>query len=125
MAEKILIVEDRTDTKNMIAFALKKSGYIVLDVDDGEKAVELINAKNIDVVLLDILLPKLSGKMVLKKIREDKKNDKIKVIMITAKKIIDSEIKEYKKIGANGFLLKPFKIDELKMEIDKVMTGKE
>ena len=115
----ILVVEDRPDTRNMIVFALKKAGYPTLEANDGEQALKIINEKNVDVVISDILMPKIDGKELLKAIRSDKNNDKVKVIMLTASKVSDEEQKEYLKMGANGFLLKPIQIAELRAELKK------
>jgi len=120
MNENILIAEDRPDTRHMLLFALKKSGYSIIEAEDGEQVLKIVKEKNIDVIILDILMPKLDGKEVLKKIRSDKVNDKIKIIMLTASKVTDEEQKEYLKMGANGFLFKPINIKILREEIVRV-----
>jgi len=104
----------------MLLFALKKSGYSIIEAEDGEQVLKIVKEKNIDVIILDILMPKLDGKEVLKKIRSDKVNDKIKIIMLTASKVTDEEQKEYLKMGANGFLFKPINIKILREEIVRV-----
>jgi DNA-binding response OmpR family regulator len=119
MNAKILIVEDRPDTRNMIRMALEQNDYVILEAEDGNEALKKIKTKNFDLVILDILLPKKDGTEVLKEIRKDKKNKDLKVIMLTASKTSNETIKEYKKMGANSFLLKPISISELKKEIQK------
>lgn len=120
MGKTVLVVEDRIDTRAMIAEALERSGYSVFHAEDGEQAMELIQKKNIDIVLLDIFLPKKDGKQVLEEIRADKSNDKTKVVIMTASKTNDVTIEYYKKIGANGFIAKPLHIDELRELLKRV-----
>lgn len=124
MTNSILIVEDRPDTKNMISFALKKEGYTVLEADDGQRAVKMIDTKNIDLVLLDLILPRLSGEEVLKHIRSDKKNDKIKVLIITASKVSESDIAKFAKLGSDGFLLKPINVKNILEQIKTMLNSK-
>lgn len=122
MGEIILVVEDRADTRNMISFALKKEGYSVMEAEDGKMALELINTKNIDLILLDLLMPKVSGEEVLKQLRAKKENNKIKVIILTASKVSDSMVASFKKIGANEFLLKPINVGSLMDTIKKMLN---
>lgn len=121
MGENILIAEDRPDTRNMISFALKKEGYLVLEAEDGKQAVEMVDTKNIDMVLLDLMLPKLSGEEVLKHIRSKKENNKIKVLIITASKVSETEMESFKKKGADGVLLKPINIKDILNQIKKLL----
>jgi len=124
MGKNILIVEDRLDTLNMMSFALKQEGYPIFQAEDGKKAIKLIDTKNIDLVLLDLMLPKLSGEEVLEQIRADKKNDKVKVIIITASKVSAVEMKSFKKKGANGVLLKPLNVKDIVKQIKKALGSK-
>ncbi|PIN74264.1 response regulator [Candidatus Woesearchaeota archaeon CG10_big_fil_rev_8_21_14_0_10_45_16] len=117
----VLVVEDRSDTRNMVVEALRKSGYAVLEAEDGEKALEIVGSKNVDCILLDILLPKKDGGQVLTAVRANKKNDHIKIVMITAAKATPATIRLYKKNGANGFLLKPLQVKEIRDEIGRVL----
>ena len=66
-------------------------------------------------------MPKKDGKEVLKEIRANKKHDNVKIVMITASKATNSTIQAYKKLGANGFLLKPLKIQEIRDEIARLL----
>lgn len=124
MTKTILIVEDRPDTRNMLSFALRKEGFVTLEAEDGKEAVKLVDAKKIDIILLDLLLPKLSGEEVLKYIRSKKENDKIKVLIITASKTFRSELADFIKKGADGFLLKPISIKDLLDIIGKLLKIK-
>lgn len=109
MDRKILIVDDEKNIVDIIAFNLKKEGYTVIRAADGEEGLEKAFAENPDLILLDIMMPKLDGYEVCKKIRE-KKNTPI--IMLTARaeevdKVLGLEL------GADDYVTKPFGVREL------------
>ena len=109
MDRKILIVDDEKNIVDIIAFNLKKEGYTVIRAADGEEGLEKVFSENPDLILLDIMMPKLDGYEVCKKIRE-KKNTPI--IMLTARaeevdKVLGLEL------GADDYVTKPFGVREL------------
>ena len=109
MDRKILIVDDEKNIVDIIAFNLKKEGYTVITAADGEEGVQKAMEENPDLILLDIMMPKMDGYEVCKKIRE-KKNTPI--IMLTARaeeldKVLGLEI------GADDYITKPFGTSEL------------
>ena len=83
---KILVVEDEPNMREALTFLLRSEGYEVLEAEDGEQAVSLFTKEGADLILLDLMLPKLSGKDVCKAIRT---TSDVPVIMLTAK---DTEI---------------------------------
>ncbi|MEA5056840.1 MAG: response regulator [Anaerotignum propionicum] len=109
MDKKILIVDDEKNIVDIIAFNLKKEGYKVLRASDGAEGVRLTMEENPDLILLDIMMPKMDGYEACKKIRE-KKNTPI--IMLTARaeeldKVLGLEL------GADDYVTKPFGVREL------------
>ncbi len=109
MAKKILIVDDEKNIVDIIAFNLKKEGYEVIKAFDGEEGVEKAFTQSPDLILLDIMMPRLDGYEACKKIRE-KKNTPI--IMLTARaeeldKVLGLEL------GADDYVTKPFGVREL------------
>lgn len=109
MDKKILIVDDEKNIVDIIAFNLKKEGYKILRAGDGAEGVKLTMEENPDLILLDIMMPKMDGYEACKKIRE-KKNTPI--IMLTARaeeldKVLGLEL------GADDYVTKPFGIREL------------
>ena len=107
---RILIVEDEYSLADLVAARLKKEKYTVdisLDGEDG-----LYNALNdiYDLIILDIMLPKVNGIDILKEIKTN--NVKAKVIMLTAKSELDDKLLGFSE-GANDYVTKPFHIDEL------------
>ena len=82
MGQTVLVVDDEQNIVNIIAFNLKKEGYEVLTAGDGEEAVEIVEKHQPDLILLDIMMPKMDGYEACRKIRE-KYN--MPIIMLTAR----------------------------------------
>ena len=106
---KILIIEDDTDINNLTAEALKKAGYESTQAFSGTEGLLYIEREPFSLVIMDLMLPGLSGEELLPKIRE--KQD-IPVIVISAKDSIDSKVNLLTS-GAEDYLTKPFDIQEL------------
>lgn len=109
MDKTVLIVDDEKNIVDIIAFNLKKEGYKVLKASDGEQGVRMALEQEPDLILLDIMMPKMDGYEACKKIRE-KKNTPI--IMLTARaeevdKVLGLEL------GADDYVTKPFGVREL------------
>ncbi len=107
---RILIVEDEVGILQFLRQGLEEEGYTIVTATDGEKALELLNNENFDLVLLDWMLPKLTGLEVCKAYRLQNKTSP--VIFLTAKDTLQETI-EGLQAGANDYIKKPFSFDEL------------
>lgn len=109
MNEKVLIVDDDNEIRNVVSIYLKNEGYEVLQAENGYKALEIIKAESIDLVLLDIMMPKINGIEVCNEIR---KNYVMPIIFLSAK---DAEIDKILGLssGAEDYITKPFSTVEL------------
>ena len=107
---RILIVEDEVGILQFLQQGLEEEGYTILTASDGEKALELLTNENFDLVLLDWMLPKLTGLEVCKAYRLQNKTSP--VIFLTAKDTVQ-ETMEGLQAGANDYIKKPFSFDEL------------
>ncbi|MGY3749680.1 response regulator YycF [Vagococcus acidifermentans] len=107
--KKILVVDDEKPISDIVKFSLAKEGYDVYTAFDGEEAVEKVKEVEPDLVLLDLMLPKMDG---LEVCREIRKNYDMPIIMVTAK---DSEIDKVLglELGADDYVTKPFSNREL------------
>lgn len=112
----ILIVEDEEPINNLISMNLKSEGYNPISAFDGEQAVNIIESNHFDLVLLDIMLPKIDGYELLEYI----KPQGIPVIFITAKGMTCDRIKGLK-LGADDYIVKPFQVGELMARIEALM----
>lgn len=109
---KILIADDIKQNVKLLRVILAASGYDIIEAYDGEEALEKLKLERPDLILLDVMMPKLTGYDVCKKIRADEKTRDIPVIMITALHEMDDRIKGIE-AGANDFISKPFNKAEL------------
>jgi DNA-binding response OmpR family regulator len=107
---RILIVEDEVRILQFLRQGLEEEGYTIVTATDGEKALELLTNENFDLVLLDWMLPKLTGLEVCKAYRLQNKTSP--VIFLTAKDTLQETI-EGLQAGANDYIKKPFSFDEL------------
>jgi DNA-binding response OmpR family regulator len=108
---RILLVEDEKPLSNAIKEGLEESGFVVDTAYDGESALSKIEIEeSYDLIILDIMIPKLDGVSLLKKIRE--LGYKMPVLMLTAKSEVDTKVKTFG-IGADDYLTKPFDFREL------------
>lgn len=104
MMNKILVVEDEDILREVIVDYLVEDGYQVLEAPDGEKALELFQSNLVDLVILDIVLPKLDGWSVCRRIR---KSSGIPIIILTARSDEDDSLLGYE-LGADDYLIKPY-----------------
>ncbi|HLR91811.1 MAG TPA: response regulator, partial [Atopostipes sp.] len=107
--KKILVVDDEKPISDIIKFNLEKEGYEVVTAFDGEEALEKVTAEEPDLIVLDIMLPKIDG---LEVVREVRKNHDMPIIMVTAK---ETEIDKVLglELGADDYVTKPFSNREL------------
>ena len=120
MKTKILVVEDEIDIKDLIVYALENKGYDLTSTDDGEKAIKLVKENKPNIIILDWMLPSVSGLEVCRTIRRDETTQHIPIIMLTAK------ITENDKIlgldsGADDYITKPFSTNELFSRVKAIL----
>lgn len=118
---RILVVEDEKDLNNIITKHLKKNNFSVDSVFNGEEALEYLEYGTYDLIVLDIMLPKVNGYEVVKKLRENK--NETAVLMLTARDSIDDKIKGLD-LGADDYLIKPFDFGELLARIRALVRRK-
>jgi len=120
MKETILIVEDEKDIVKMLDYNFKKEGFKTLIAHDGEDAIDAVNTKHPDLILLDLMLPGMDGLEVCKTLKSESKTALIPIIMLTAKsqeldKVVGLEL------GADDYVTKPFSPRELIARIKAVL----
>lgn len=118
---KILLAEDEVDLNNVVTRYLKKNGYSVDSVLDGEEALDYLEYGEYDLVILDIMMPKVDGFEVIKKLRN--KGNHTSVLMLTARDSADDKVKGLD-LGADDYIVKPFDFNELLARIRAVVRRK-
>ena len=116
----ILIVDDEEGLREGLSKLLEDEGYTVMCAEDGEKAIDIIRNTHIDLMLTDMRMPGMSGIELLKKVRKIRED--IGVIILTGYGEIESYI-EAMNFGAMEYVSKPFKVNELKFIVNKILNG--
>ncbi len=120
MASKILIIEDEPDVVDIIQLGLRGAGLKTISASDGESGLRKAREENPDLVILDLMIPKLSGLEVCKNLRKDPATSSLPVIMLTAKadevdRIVGLEL------GADDYVTKPFSPRELVLRVNSIL----
>jgi two-component system response regulator RegX3 len=117
---KVLVVEDEQSLREPLVFMLDTEGYDVIEAENGEIAIQKFQAEGADVILLDLMMPKLDGNQVCKQIRL---SSNVPIIMLTAK---DSEVDKVVglEIGADDYVTKPYSTRELLARMKAVLRRK-
>ncbi len=114
---RVLIVEDEPNLREPLVYLLQKEGYQVIEAEDGKKAIDAFRSSPVDLILLDLMLPGISGNEVCRIIREE---SQVPIIMVTAK---ETEIDKVVglEIGADDYVTKPYSTRELLARMKAVL----
>ena len=116
----VLIAEDESDIRQLISFNLERESMDTLLAKDGAEAFEIAKEKGPDLIILDLMLPKMDGFTVFKELRLDSRTKDIPVIMLTAKAQLDDVITGLE-MGADDYLTKPFSPKELVLRVKALL----
>lgn len=119
---KILVVDDDSGIGEMLKTLLEFYGYQVVVTERPEETEDIILKKDIDIVMLDMLISGVNGTDVCARLRENEATANIPVLMMSA---LHDAGEKCRKAGANDFIAKPFEMDDLIEKIEKVLDGKE
>ena len=115
--QKILVVDDEASIRRILETRLKMAGYNVVTAEDGEEAVDLFNKTNPDIVILDVMMPKMDGYGVTREIR---RVSDIPIIILTALGDVSERITGLE-LGADDYVIKPFSPKELEARVKAVL----
>jgi pilus assembly protein CpaE len=122
MAAKILVVDDDQNVQRLLQYTLKQEGYEVVLASDGAEGFRLWGAEELDLILLDVMLPKLDGYQVATKIRtEEGSTSHVPIIMLTAEREVEQKVRGLR-AGADDYLIKPFHPAELLARIKSLLA---
>jgi two-component system phosphate regulon response regulator PhoB len=118
--DKLLIVDDDLDTLELLQLALEKEGYQCHIASKGVEALEILSRNTVDLLILDVMLPDMSGLEVCKKIKQDKKWTSLPIILLTGRtgdndKVVGLEL------GAEDYIIKPYNYKEVSLRIQKIL----
>ena len=120
MSQHILIVDDEPSIVLSLEFLMRREGFEVSVATDGEEALQALALRTPDLVILDIMLPKLNGFEVCQRIRADARWRGIKVLMLTAKGR-DTEVAKGLGVGADAYVTKPFSTRDLVAQVKQLL----
>jgi two-component system, OmpR family, response regulator VanR len=119
----VLLVDDDIAVVDMIRMGFEIDGIRVLSAGDGSEAIEILDAEDIDVVVLDIMMPKVDGWMALMEMRSNPETSDVPVIMLTAKTQDLAKILAFKQ-GVQQYVTKPFNVQELSARVQSLAVGR-
>jgi signal transduction histidine kinase len=120
---KILIVDDAVDTVELLKKRLRFDGYDTAEAYDGEEGLKRVAEYNPDLIILDVMMPKLDGYDVCQRLKSDENTKYIPVLMLTAKSEVEDKVKGLD-IGADHYLAKPFNYKELSARVRSLVAVK-
>lgn len=121
MNKKILVIEDSKNISFMIEMCLKRNGFHVYKAADGVEAMETIFNVVPDLILLDIVIPKLNGYLICEAVKANDKLSKIPIVVMSAKTQED-DIQKAFELGASDYLTKPFNPSELMEKVKRYIN---
>jgi len=120
LKKRILLVDDEIELVKLVQARLQHSGYEILTAYEGAECLKLAEEEKIDLILLDILMPKMDGYETLRRIRSNPKTAKIPVIMLTAKSQME-DVARAIGLGAQEYIVKPFDYKTMLEKIKKAI----
>ena len=119
-AATVLVAEDDEDIRALVVYRLERSGYRVVQAQDGEEALRLAAEHQPDLAILDVMMPKLDGYEVTRRLRSDDATSRLPVILLTAR-TQEADVSEGFAAGADDYIRKPFSPDELRARVQAIL----
>jgi DNA-binding response OmpR family regulator len=116
----VLAADDDEDILELIVFRLERSGYTVLQARDGAEALDLARRSRPDLAVLDVMMPKLDGFELTRRLREDESTSKMPIILLTAR-TQEADVQRGFDAGADDYLRKPFSPQELRARVQAIL----
>jgi DNA-binding response OmpR family regulator len=116
----VLAADDDQDVLDLVTFRLERSGYTVLQARDGEEALELAISELPDLAVLDVMMPKLDGFALTRRLRAEAATSRMPIILLTAR-AQDADLQRGFDAGADDYLRKPFSPDELRARVQAIL----
>jgi DNA-binding response OmpR family regulator len=120
--KSILIAEDEPDTANLLQFHLQRHGYHTIVASDGANALNLSFERRPDLVILDLMLPKVHGFEVCRMLKASPSTREIPVFMLTAAASTENKVQGFS-LGANDYMTKPFAMPELLARVESLLRS--
>jgi DNA-binding response OmpR family regulator len=116
----VLAADDDEDILALVTFRLERSGYVVLQARDGEEALELARERTPDLAVLDVMMPKIDGLELTRRLRAEERTSRMPIILLTAR-AQDTHVQQGFEAGADDYIRKPFSPRELKARVEAML----
>ncbi len=117
----VLVPDDDEDIRSLVAFRLERAGYEVVAARDGEEALDVARERRPDLAILDVMMPKLTGVDVTRRLRSDAATSGIPVILLTAR-VQEADVARGFEAGADDYIKKPFSPQELRARVAAMLA---
>jgi len=121
MAQSVLVVEDDVHTRMLLRAKLQSSGINVVLAPTGKTALELVNTRSFDAIVIDLILPDISGRDLLSRIRNNVRTRSVPVLILSVKSLEDDVLEAFS-IGANDYMKKPFSPSEVVARLKEIIA---
>jgi DNA-binding response OmpR family regulator len=118
--KRILVADDEPDVRELVVYRMKRSGYDVIEAKNGEEAFELAVANVPDLIVADVMMPRVDGYELTRLLRAEQTTQRIPIILLTAK-TQEADVSQGFDAGADDYLKKPFNPDELVARVRAVL----
>jgi DNA-binding response OmpR family regulator len=116
----VLVADDNADILALVAFRLERAGYDVVQARDGEEALRLALELAPDLAILDVMMPKLTGEQVTRRLRAEEATSRMPVILLTAR-VQEADVARGFEAGADDYVKKPFSPQELRSRVQAIL----
>jgi two-component system chemotaxis response regulator CheY len=120
MAKRIMTVDDSPTIRQMLGMALQNAGYEVVEAENGQDALEKLSSERVSMLITDLNMPKMNGIDLIRNVRKNPGTRFMPIIMLTTESQ-ESKRQEGKAAGASGWIVKPFKPEQLLKVVQMVM----
>jgi len=123
---KVMVIDDSRIMRTMVMNALTRltlAEWEFIEAEDGQDAIEKFDPKETDMILADWNMPRMSGIDFVRKVRSNKKNANIPIVMITSEQTVGKMNEALGRAGANAYICKPFNAQELERKLTKLVEG--
>ncbi|HKU56290.1 MAG TPA: response regulator [Gaiellaceae bacterium] len=117
---RVLVSDDEDDVRDLVVYRLSRSGYDVVEALDGEEAFRLATEQTPDLIVLDVMMPRVDGYELTRRLRAEPATSRVPVILLTAR-TQENDVSQGFEAGADDYLKKPFNPDELLARVRAVL----
>ncbi|MFH1474053.1 MAG: response regulator [Candidatus Aenigmatarchaeota archaeon] len=121
MPKKIMVVDDEENLLELVKVIFEEENFEVVTAVSGQDCLKKLESSKPDLILLDMMMPKMTGKETVKKIRENPKTKDIKIIFLTVARLSEVGLEDLKKLDILDYITKPFDNDDLVRRVKKAL----